>query len=322
MQYPPASASADGAGAVRRHHGRRHDARRRRPQGTGEVMVGGGAAAATARARPWTFYLLAALMGAFLLFLYGPMLVIYVLSFQGPNGGVTFPMVGVSHQWFAEILKPGQMANIPASFGRSVAARGHRQRAHRGDLGLGRARLPPTLPGSGVLFYLAVASLVMPSLLVGFGIGLGFQLLDCDRACSPRRLAAQLTWTLPFGLFAMFAVVDRFNRSYEEAATDLGATAWQRLRYVTLADPAARHHRRRRGRLHAVLRRICPHHADHRQLQHAAARNLRADLERNLADAVRHRHRDHGGVVRADRHRRWPWSCACNAAAPLATPES
>ena len=24
------------------------------------------------------------------------MLVIYVLSFQGPNGGVTFPMVGVS----------------------------------------------------------------------------------------------------------------------------------------------------------------------------------------------------------------------------------
>ena len=30
-------------------------------------------------------------------------------------------------------------------------------------------------PGSGVLFYFAVASLVMPSLLVGFGIGLGFQ---------------------------------------------------------------------------------------------------------------------------------------------------
>ena len=32
-------------------------------------------------------------------------------------------------------------------------------------------------PGSGVLFYFAVASLVMPSLLVGFGIGLGFQFL-------------------------------------------------------------------------------------------------------------------------------------------------
>src|SRR5438445_117711 len=47
-------------------------------------------------------------------------------------------------------------------------------------------------------------------------------------------LGAQLTWTLPFGLFAMFAVVNRFNRAYEEAANDLGATAWQRLRHVTL----------------------------------------------------------------------------------------
>ena len=28
----------------------------------------------------------------FVLFLYGPMIVIYVLSFQGPNGGLTFPM--------------------------------------------------------------------------------------------------------------------------------------------------------------------------------------------------------------------------------------
>jgi putative spermidine/putrescine transport system permease protein len=39
---------------------------------------------------------------------------------------------------------------------------------------------------------------------------------------------------LPFGLFAMFAVVNRFNRTYEEAASDLGASAWQRLVNVTL----------------------------------------------------------------------------------------
>jgi putative spermidine/putrescine transport system permease protein len=32
----------------------------------------------------------------------------------------------------------------------------------------------------------------------------------------------------------MFAVVNRFNRTWEEAATDLGATPFQRLRYVTL----------------------------------------------------------------------------------------
>ncbi|SDD39018.1 ABC transporter permease [Belnapia rosea] len=184
--------------------------------------------------RPWTFYALASLMGLFLLFLYGPMLVIYLLSFQGPDGGVTFPMVGSSTFWFEEILRPGQMANIPAAFGRSLllaaivslltvlisvaAGMGFRRR----------------FPGSGVLFYLAVASLVMPSLLVGFGIGLGFQLFGWEPGLFTSALAAQLTWTLPFGLFAMFAVFNRFNRAYEEAATDLGASAWQRLRHVTL----------------------------------------------------------------------------------------
>ena len=89
-------------------------------------------------------------------------------------------------------------------------------------------------PGSGVLFYLAVASLVMPSLLVGFGIGLGFKALGWKTDLFTSALGAQLTWTLPFGLFAMFAVVNRFNRSYEEAANDLGASPWQRFRYVTL----------------------------------------------------------------------------------------
>jgi putative spermidine/putrescine transport system permease protein len=184
--------------------------------------------------RPWTFYALATLFGAFLLFLYGPMFVIYVLSFQGENGGVTFPMVGVSTTWFKGIFEPGQMANIPVSFSRSIALA-----AVVSILtvvisvaaGLGFRR---RFPGSGVLFYLAVASLVMPSLLVGFGIGLGFQFLGIQPSLFTSALGAQLTWTLPFGLFAMFAVVNRFNRSWEEAATDLGASAWQRLRHITI----------------------------------------------------------------------------------------
>jgi len=185
-------------------------------------------------ARPWTFYALATLFGLFILFLYGPMLVIYVLSFQGPDGGVTFPMVGTSVVWFEDILKPGQMANIPISFERSIglaAVVSVLTVIFSVSAGLGFRR---NFPGSGLLFYIAVASLVMPSLLVGFGIGLGFKFLGWDTGLFTSALGAQLTWTLPFGLFAMFAVVNRFNRAWEEAATDLGASAWQRLRYVTL----------------------------------------------------------------------------------------
>jgi putative spermidine/putrescine transport system permease protein len=197
-------------------------------------MMAGPPRTAADGARPWTFYALATLFTLFILFLYGPMLVIYVLSFQGPDGGVTFPMVGASTVWFENIIKPGQMANIPVSFERSIslaALVSVLTVVFSVSAGLGFRR---NFPGSGVLFYLAVASLVMPSLLVGFGIALGFKFLDWDTSLFTSALGAQLTWTLPFGLFAMFAVVNRFNRSWEEAATDLGASAWQRMRYVTL----------------------------------------------------------------------------------------
>jgi putative spermidine/putrescine transport system permease protein len=184
--------------------------------------------------RPYTFYLLATLMGLYLTYLYGPMVVIYVLSFQGPNGGVTFPMVGVSTHWFENIVKAGQIANIPVSFGRSILLASIvtvLTVVMSVAAGLGFRR---RFPGAGVLFYIAIASLVMPSLLVGFGISLGFQLLGLPQGLFTSALGAQLTWTLPFGLLTIFAVVARFNRSYEEAATDLGASPWQRLRYVTI----------------------------------------------------------------------------------------
>jgi putative spermidine/putrescine transport system permease protein len=199
------------------------------------MMIGGQSYQAGAgQGRPWTFYALATLFGAYLLFLYGPMLVMYALSFQGPNGGVTFPMVGVSLAWFADIVKPGQMANIPVSFGRSIALASVVSLLTAAISIAAALAFRRRFPGSGLLFYLAVASLVMPSLLVGFGIGLGFKVLGLKPSLFTSALGAQLTWTLPFGVFAMFAVVNRFNRSYEEAADDLGASPWQRFTHVTL----------------------------------------------------------------------------------------
>ena len=199
------------------------------------MMIGGQSYQAGAgQGRPWTFYALATLFGAYLLFLYGPMLVMYMLSFQGPNGGVTFPMVGVSLAWFADIVKPGQMANIPVSFARSIALASAVSLLTAAISIAAALAFRRRFPGSGLLFYLAVASLVMPSLLVGFGIGLGFKMLGLKPSLFTSALGAQLTWTLPFGVFAMFAVVNRFNRSYEEAADDLGASPWQRFIHVTL----------------------------------------------------------------------------------------
>src|SRR3978361_2246896 len=88
--------------------------------------------------------------------------------------------------------------------------------------------------GSGPLFTLTVASLIIPSILVSLGVGLLFNELDLDPTWYSSAFGAQLTWTLPFGLLIMFAVFNRFNRAWEEAARDQGATPWQSFWHVVL----------------------------------------------------------------------------------------
>src|SRR6267378_549091 len=184
--------------------------------------------------RPWTFYAFAAFFGLFVLFLYGPMIVIYILSFQGPSGGMTFPLNGVSLHWFDALISQTRVGDIAGSFTRSIglaaivavvtvvvsvlAGLGFRRRFR----------------GSAFAFYLAIASLIMPGLFVGLGIALPFRLLGLPTEWYTTGLGAQLTWTLPFGLLIMFALLGRFNRAYEEAAIDLGATNWQKVREVTM----------------------------------------------------------------------------------------
>jgi putative spermidine/putrescine transport system permease protein len=89
-------------------------------------------------------------------------------------------------------------------------------------------------PGSDIVFYASIASIVMPGIFVGFGIALAFNLLGLEVQWFSSGIGAQLTWSLPFGLLIMFIILGRFNPSYEEAATDLGATSWQRFREVIL----------------------------------------------------------------------------------------
>ncbi len=200
------------------------------------------------------FYPLAIFFGLFVLFLYGPTLTIFVLSFQGPQGGLTFPMVGVSTHWFEKLWEGVGVVDIWAAFRRSI------------KLGLVVMGLTVVIAlaagyafrrrfkGQDALFYLTIASLIVPSIVVSLGIALEFRFLDdlvkniglalgsdvinenytTAMGLYVSGLGAHLTWTLPFGLLIMFAVFNRFSPDYEEAARDLGATPWQTFRFVVL----------------------------------------------------------------------------------------
>lgn len=184
--------------------------------------------------RPWTFYVLATLFTAYVIFLYGPMLTIYILSFQGPTGGLVFPLRGASLHWFNALFGQARTGDIAGAFQRSLplalmvmvltilisvtAGFAFRRRFR----------------GSGLIFYSAIASLIVPGLVLSIGILVTSRQLELPVLWYTTGLAAHLTWTLPFGLLIMFAVLGRLSPSYEEAARDLGASTWQSVRHVVV----------------------------------------------------------------------------------------
>jgi putative spermidine/putrescine transport system permease protein len=184
--------------------------------------------------RPWTFYVLASLFTLFVIFLYGPMISVLILSFQGPSGSLVFPLRDPSVMWFDELFRPHRVGDVPGAFARSL------------PLALIVMLLTVLISvsagfafrkrffGSTVLFYMAIASLIVPGLVLSIGILVTFRYLGLPAAWYSSALGAHLSWALPFGLLIMFAILGRLNPSYEEAAYDLGATRWKSVKDVVI----------------------------------------------------------------------------------------
>ena len=198
------------------------------------------------------FLIFLSIFVSFVIFLYGPIFSIILLSFQGPSGGLTFPLNGFSFYWFGELWRGSGLVDIGASFRRSIG------------LGIFVMALTVILSvsaglafrkkflGSDLLFYTTIASLIVPSIVLSLGVALEFRLIDSliitfgemleiqsivenfqtSLGMYTSGFGAQLTWTLPFGLLIMFAIFNRFDKSLEEASRDLGANSYQTFWYV------------------------------------------------------------------------------------------
>src|SRR5262245_64452936 len=70
--------------------------------------------------RPWTFYVLATLFTLFVVFLYGPMIAVLVLSFQGPSASLVFPLRDPSFMWFDELFSSRTTGDAVGAFIRSM----------------------------------------------------------------------------------------------------------------------------------------------------------------------------------------------------------
>ena len=170
----------------------------------------------------------------FLLFIYGPMFAMFILSFQGRRGGTSFPMRGASLYWWNKLLEPSSVGDMQGAMLRSIIlalvvmvitalfstmfAMAFRKRFF----------------GSGLLFYTIMTGIMVPGILLSLGLATLLKQLGIPPAWWSTGLGVHVVWTLPFGFLVMMAVFNRFDGSLEEAARDMGASEWTVFREVTL----------------------------------------------------------------------------------------
>lgn len=193
--------------------------------------------------RDWTKLGLGAYFCLFLAFLYGPMVVMAILSFQGYYGGITFPFKGpTSLNWWRSLIdstvagSPTHASDIHTAarnslivsvvggiivallaFSLSMAFRRH-----------WRFRL------DSAAFYVIMLALMTPGFLLAVGTQLFWSYLGLHPTIWKTALGANVVWGIPFGFLIMLAVWNRYDARVEEAARDLGADQRRTFREVTL----------------------------------------------------------------------------------------
>ncbi|MCX6393196.1 MAG: ABC transporter permease subunit [Actinobacteria bacterium] len=176
----------------------------------------------------------------FIVFMYGPMLTMGVLSLQGTTGSMTLPAKELfSFHWYSELQSTSSvMVSVRQGISKSlwlsliVAVI-----TAILSLTLGMA-FRRAFRGSGILFYAILLSLMTPGLLLS--LGLSFLLYYAGIAKGEGTvgylpiIGVQAVWALPFGFLVMMSVFNRYDARAEEAARDLGASSVRTFREVTL----------------------------------------------------------------------------------------
>ncbi len=207
---------------------------------------------------------------AVFLFLYSPVAVLILYSFNGDGVG-GFPPHNFTLAWYRILLEDDSLWSavgnsvivalaavvIALAFGTPAA------------LALDRA----SFPGKAAFKRLVLLPLILPGIITGLSLLMLFVAADIQLSL----------WTIMIGhgtalisvaVTEIFAGLQKFERAQEEAALDLGANYWQTLRHVTSAQSQTVHHRSRSADFYAFHGRNRGQLLPDRPQQHAAAGNL------------------------------------------------
>ena len=170
----------------------------------------------------------------FILFIYGPMFAMFILSFQGRRGGTSFPMRGTSFFWWHKLIEPSTVGDMQGALGRSLVLALIAMVITALFSTMLAMAFRKRFAASGLLFYTVMAGLMMPGILLSLGLATLLKQLGIPTAWWSSGLGVHVVWTLPFGFLVMMAVFNRFDSTLEEAARDMGASEWVVFKEVTL----------------------------------------------------------------------------------------
>ena len=170
----------------------------------------------------------------FLLFIYGPMFAMFILSFQGRRGGTSFPMRGVSLYWWNKLLEPSSIGDLKGAMVRSIVLALIVMVITALFSTMFAMAFRKRFAGSGLLFYTIMTGIMVPGILLSLGMATLLKEAGLSPAWWSTGLGVHVVWTLPFGFLVMMAVFNRFDGALEEAARDMGANEWTVFKEVTL----------------------------------------------------------------------------------------
>ena len=197
----------------------------------------------TKERRDWSKIGLGVYFVVFLFFLYVPIILMAVLSFQGSNGQLTFPFSGpFSLGWWQSLWDSSLVGfGTSADLVRATAIQSLKLSLAAGAI---VALLGFTLSMAfrrrwrfrtdQIAFYLIMLALMTPGFLVGLGNQLLWHALNRTPSIWETALGANVIWGVPFAFLVMLAVWNRYDKHVEEAARDLGADQKTTFREVTL----------------------------------------------------------------------------------------
>ena len=173
---------------------------------------------------------LTAYVVGYLVFLYGPVLLLPLFSFNN-SLYISFPLKGFTFEWYRQMVDNEQLmeslqASLKVAVGVSVVST---------ILGVlaAKALTQYYLPGRGAITGFLMLPLVILSLVLALAL-LFIMRRVFDAELSLYTVAAgHVMLCVPYSMLVMISRLDGFDRNLEEASFDLGESAWQTFWRIT-----------------------------------------------------------------------------------------